>query len=382
MSDLPAEARADIAQCRALLRDGSKTFYLASLVLPRAVREPASALYAFCRVADDAIDRGGDAGGTALAELHDRLRRAYEGRPVDAPIDRALSHVVRHFAVPRDLPESLLEGFAWDAEGRRYETIEDVYAYAARVAGSVGAMMAVLMGARDAARLARACDLGVAMQLSNIARDVGEDARAGRLYLPLAWLRAARIEPEAWLRAPVFTPALGGVVARLLHQAEALYTRAGSGVRALPFRARPGIAAARRLYAEIGREVARQHFDSVSRRAVVRTPRKLAGLGVAVAGALLPGQPDPAPALEQTRYLVDSVVRHAPGRPMPVRPLPGRPLPVRPLPARPLPIWPMRGANWIDDRAAWIVDLFTRLDERHADAMRGRLRGSVLTEPS
>ena len=77
-------------------------------------------------------------------------------------------------------------------------------------------MMTVLMGARDARALARACDLGVAMQLTNIARDVGEDARAGRLYLPLAWLREAGIDPEAWLARPAFSDALGSVVRRLL----------------------------------------------------------------------------------------------------------------------------------------------------------------------
>ncbi len=107
--------------------------------------------------------------------------------------------------MPRELPEALLEGFEWDLVGRRYETLEELQAYAARVAGSVGAMMAVLMGARSAAVLARACDLGVAMQLTNIARDVGEDARQGRLYLPLAWLREAGIDPERLARSARFS---------------------------------------------------------------------------------------------------------------------------------------------------------------------------------
>ena len=98
--------------------------------------------------------------------------------------------------IPRALPEALLEGFAWDAAGRRYETLDEVEHYAARVAGCVGAMMTLVMGRRDPAILARACDLGVAMQLTNICRDVGEDARAGRLYLPLAWLRDNGIDPD------------------------------------------------------------------------------------------------------------------------------------------------------------------------------------------
>ena len=139
--------------------------------------------------------------------LRHRLRRVYQGQPQDHAADRALAQVVRRFNIPAQLPEALLEGFEWDAAERRYETLADLHAYAARVAGTVGAMMAllmallmgVLMGVRSAAGLARACDLGVAMQLSNIARDVGEHARSGRLYLPRQWLRDAGIDPDAWL---------------------------------------------------------------------------------------------------------------------------------------------------------------------------------------
>ncbi len=101
--------------------------------------------------------------------------------------------------MPRALPEALLEGLAWDAQARRYATLSDLYDYSARVAAAVGAMMCVLMGVRDADALARACDLGVAMQLTNIARDVGEDARERRLYLPLDWLAEAGIDPDAFL---------------------------------------------------------------------------------------------------------------------------------------------------------------------------------------
>ena len=121
-------------------------------------------------------------------------------------------------------------------------------------------MMALLMGVRTPEGLARACDLGVAMQLSNIARDVGEDARMGRLYLPQAWLVEAGIAPDARLAAPVFSPALGAVVRRLLDAADALYRRVDAGVARLPLACRPGINAARFLYAEIGHEVARSGF--------------------------------------------------------------------------------------------------------------------------
>jgi phytoene/squalene synthetase len=190
----------DLADCRRLLANGSRTFMAASWLLPRAVREPACALYAYCRQADDEVDGVADP-ASAVAGLRLRLAALYAGRPAERLADRALAAVAQRHGIPPALPEALIEGFAWDAEGRRYETLDDVQAYAARVAGTVGAMMALLMGTRDPAALARACDLGVAMQLSNIARDVGEDAAMGRLYLPRSWLREAGIDPDEWLAA-------------------------------------------------------------------------------------------------------------------------------------------------------------------------------------
>jgi phytoene synthase len=209
------------------------------------------------------------------------LALLYDGRPAPHVADRAMAAVVRQFDLPIAWPAALIEGFAWDAQGRRCETLDDVLAYAARVAGSVGAMMAALMRVPSRDALARACDLGVAMQLSNIARDVGEDAAMGRLYLPQVWLREAGIDPDAFIAAPRFTPALAGVVRRLLHEAEHLYARAGAGVAELPLACRPGINAARGLYRQIGLEVLRRGGDSVNGRAVVSAPRKLAGVALA-----------------------------------------------------------------------------------------------------
>ena len=123
-----------------------------------------------------------------------------------APADRALADIVHRYAIPRALPEALLEGLEWDARAQRYEDLDALCAYAARVAGSVGAIMSVLMGVRAPEVVARACDLGIAMQLTNIARDVGEDARRGRVYLPLQWLRSAGIDPDAFIAAPVAMP--------------------------------------------------------------------------------------------------------------------------------------------------------------------------------
>lgn len=295
----------DRAQCRAMIRTGSRSFYAASLVLPPAYRDPAYALYAFCRLSDDAVDEC-DACMEAVAHLRDRLDKVYAGTPIDSPVDRAFADTVRRFDMPRALPEALLEGFEWDAQARRYETISDVRAYSARVAAAVGAMMSVLMGARHPHILARACDLGVAMQLSNIARDVGEDARNGRLYLPRQWMAEAGLDPDAWLADPCLSPALAKVIERLLDEADQLYERAASGVAGLPAGCRPAIHAARLIYAGIGDEVRRAGYDSVSRRARVSGRRKLALLAKATGDAAWYQRVDPSPALAETHFLVEA----------------------------------------------------------------------------
>ncbi len=314
----------DLQACHELMRGGSKTFFAASRVLPGRVRAPAAALYAFCRVADDAIDLCDDR-PRALADLVRRLDAVYAGAPRPIVADRALAFVVQRAGIPRLLLDALLEGFAWDAEGRRYETLEDLYAYGARVAGTVGAMMSIVMDTRTPEALARACELGVAMQLTNIARDVGEDARAGRLYLPLRWLREEGIDPDSWLANPVFGPGIARVVQRLLQAAEALYARAETGVAELPRDCRPAIQAARLVYAEIGREVEAVGADSVNHRAVVSGRRKLALLARASTAAVVaPGlswrSTVGLPPLTAIRFLVEA----AAVQPVPSRSLYGR----------------------------------------------------------
>jgi phytoene synthase len=349
-------ARADLAACRGLIRTGSKSFYVASLLLPEAVRAPAYALYAFCRLADDAVDgtwgrRERDPLG-AVARLRVRLDRAYAGRPDEVPADRAFADVVQRYAIPRALPEALLEGFEWDATGRRYETLGDVRAYGVRVAGSVGGMMALLMGARDPAQVARACDLGVAMQLTNICRDVGEDARLGRLYLPRTWLRELGLDPDAWLARPSFGPEIAAATARLNEAAEDLYRCAGPGIAGLPAGCRPGIYAARFLYAEIGREVARRGHDSVSARAVVPKSKRPALLARAHwaswADTFAAAVAHRLPPLPEARHLVEAVSLTPPPRPA----------------RRPIPWWDL-GENI--GRALEILDT---LEQRESEGRR------------
>lgn len=302
----PPLLREDLAQCAALLAAGSKSFSTAALLLPRRLRQPATALYAFCRVADDAVDLEPDP-ALSVKRLNARLDAMYQGTPEDHACDRAFASILLSYHIPKALPGALIEGFAWDAAGRRYLTLWDLHGYAARVAGTVGAMMALLMGVRDAPRLARACDLGVAMQITNICRDVGEDARNGRIYMPLDWLREEGVDPTAWLAAPSLTPGIHRVVLRLLAHADQLYDRAESGIDALPADCRGAIRAASRIYREIGVAIRAPGFDPVQRRAVIPATRKVALLTRAMLPRPARATTLDEPALEATDYLVRAV---------------------------------------------------------------------------
>ena len=327
---------ADFAACEAMIRTGSLSFHAASLLLPKGVRDAAYALYAFCRIADDQIDlHGGQE--HAIGRLKGRLDSLYGGTPEDTPVDRRLADVVRAYGVPRLAFDMLLEGLSWDAAGRAYHTLDDVEAYAERVAGSVGAMMAALMGVRGLAMGSRACDLGVAMQLTNISRDVGEDARLGRLYLPRAWLREEGVDPDRWLAAPRFTPAIGRVTARLLRRAEDRYRRADEAIARLPLAFRPAIGAARLIYAEIGTAVAGRGFDSVSGRSRVSGARKSQLAARALVQALRPPGASLGGAADAPRALAEALAATA----------------------------PRHVAGEFEERGvAFVVDLFSRLEHR------------------
>lgn len=299
-----------MAHCEEAIKHGSLSFHAASKLLPRKVREPALALYAFCRLADDAVDLQ-DEKEQAVLTLRDRLDLAYAGTPRNTPTDRAFTAMIDEFEMPRALPEALLEGLAWDALGKRCDTQSDLYSYSARVASAVGAMMCVLMRVRDEHALARACDLGVAMQLTNIARDVGEDALEGRLYLPLEWFAEAGIDPDAFLADPKPSEVIRRMTKRLIVDANRLYMRSEAGVAALPIGARPGIFAARYIYAGIGKQVKASGYDSISSRAHTSKRQKMGWLARAILHAgtatIMPRSAVIyARPLEEVRFLVEA----------------------------------------------------------------------------
>lgn len=345
-SELPTP-RTDLSACRSALSCGSRSFWIASQLLPEQLKNAACGLYAFCREADDAIDEGADA-ELALQWLEQRLDDIYAGRPQATATDRVLAQVVNRHALPRELLDALLEGFSWDAQGRRYHSLSELYDYSARVAGTVGVMMTLLMGVREAPVLARAADLGVAMQLTNIARDVGEDARAGRLYLPLDSLDTQGIDPKTLLSAPHFSPALGQVVESLLEAADALYARSQHGLSSLPWQYRQGILAAGNLYAGIGHQLRRLGNNSVDQRSVLSRYQKLSLLLQSVSDLKHPSELLPTPALPEVQFLLDAVARQPASSSDPAD----------------------KPANEHSSRAIWMLELFASLDDRPSPTQR------------
>jgi 15-cis-phytoene synthase len=328
----------DLATCGQIIRDGSKSFHAASLLLPREVRAAAYALYAFCRVSDDAVDTGVNP-VEALEDIRRRLGLAHAGQPDPTSVDRAFAWVLNAYGIPVSVPEALLEGFEWDAAGRRFETLDELKSYAARVAATIGVMMTLVMGVRSRAALARACDLGLAMQLTNIARDIGEDARAGRCYLPTEWLGEMGLTSEDLGALSEADDRVRTLTARMLDVARPLYAAGINGIAYLPEACRPAIRAAAAIYAEIGSEIARAGHDSIGQRAVVSKRRKIA----LAAGSFIPGRPtadDPsAPPSPACAFLIDAVETVDP-------------------PPLPFADPPKAGT------APWAIDLFLRLEQR------------------
>ena len=207
----------DLKECKLLIKEGSHSFYAASKLLPKYVRDPAIVLYAFCRIADDVVDQETKL-KNPIQDLRNRLDLVYNANPRNCSTDRAFAALVKSYELPKELPLALIEGLEWDQDGKRFKNLSELYSYCARVASSVGVMMCILMNVRDGDALARACDLGIAMQLTNIARDIGEDARNNRIYIPTDWMKRNGIAIDAFLKNPENFPEVSILVKQLLNK--------------------------------------------------------------------------------------------------------------------------------------------------------------------
>ncbi len=283
-----------VTAARVSIARGSKSFAAASRLFDPATRERAWLLYAWCRRCDDIADgqvaghgtRRVDDAPARLAELRARTDAALAGDVVGDPAFDALRVVAAETRLPPRFARDLIEGFALDAAEWRPHTEGDLLRYCYHVAGAVGCMMAVVMGVppEEEATLDRACDLGLAFQLANIARDVGEDAAAGRCYLPGDWLEEVGIAADD-LMAPQHRPALATLGARLATRAAAYEASARFGTPALPFRSAWAVLAAAAIYGAIGQEVARRGARAWDTRVSTSRRAKLGFIARAAAQA-------------------------------------------------------------------------------------------------
>lgn len=280
-----------LANSEQMIAVGSKSFAAAARLFAPQTRADAVMLYAWCRHADDVVDGqelGHNTTAAADEDASERLAKltaetgaALDGKRSDDPVFEALRQVVQRNHIPHRHPLELLKGFEMDVGGRVYASENDTLDYCYHVAGVVGVMMAMIMGVRDEAVLDRASDLGLGFQLTNIARDVIDDARVGRVYLPAEWLSQAgvdTIDPDNTEQRKV----LHTLALRLLDRAEPYYASAYAGLPALPFRSAWAVAAARRVYRDIGNQLRKRGHQAWDGRVSTSKSRKIVLLGFAL----------------------------------------------------------------------------------------------------
>lgn len=281
----------------AMIGKGSKSFAAASRLFGRTTRERVWLLYAWCRRCDDLID-GQDLGGALgdqsgvterLKQVRELTTLALTGAETGDPAFDCLGIVAAETGLTPAMCDAVIAGFALDAIEWQPRSEADLMRYCWHVAGAVGVMMAVVMGVdpTDDATLERACDLGLAFQLANIARDLSEDHAAQRCYLPSEWLAEADIPPGEELK-PRYRNALAGLAGKLCELAAAHESSARIGARQLDLRQRWAILSAAGIYGDIARQVARRGTEAWDSRTVVGNWRKIGWIARALVQTSLP----------------------------------------------------------------------------------------------
>lgn len=273
-----------------LTRRSGSNFYYSFLFLPRRQREAMYALYAFCRTVDDAVDQG--AGSPAdqrriLQEWRAELRRAYAGDATH-PIGIRLTETVRVYPIPREHLEAILDGVEMDIDKRRYASFEELFEYCYRVAGAVGLGCIEIFGYTDPRARDYAVHLGVALQLTNIIRDLRTDAERGRIYLPLDELRRFGYSEDDLLHGRYTRPYLE----LMRFQADRTHAYYRAAHAALPRADRRRLVAAEIMgviYHALLRAIEARRFRVFEERVRLSAPRKLAlALGVYLRAHLAP----------------------------------------------------------------------------------------------
>ena len=265
------------AYCEDLTREHSATFYMASALLGGEQRRAIRALYAFCRVSDDLVDRPQEQDGTAAVDKARFERWRQHSLSITPPQDdlvaTAWADTRAHFNIPRQYAEQLLDGVASDLAVNRYDTFSNLAGYCYGVAYTVGLMSMHIVGFADDSAIPYAVKLGVALQLTNILRDVAEDWENGRLYLPLQELAAFGLS-EADIAAQTNDHRWKAFMSFQIARARKLYDEAMPGLALLERRGRVAVAAAAELYRAILDDIEAHKYDVFSRRAHISNRRK------------------------------------------------------------------------------------------------------------
>ncbi len=266
-----------------LTRKSRSNFFYAFLCLPRAQREAIFACYAFCRIVDDAVDLGQDraAQRAELRRWRDEIARVYEGQP-EHPAGQRLQVAVRRFPIPRAALEEIIAGVEMDMDHPTYETFEALYPYCYRVASAVGLCCIEIFGYTDPRTREYAVNLGVALQLTNILRDVQADARAGRVYLPQADLRRFGVTAEDFAEGR-YTPQFVQLMAFEAARARDYYQRAWAALPAVDARRLFAAEIMGRTYWALLRAIEARRFDVFGGRVTLPTHRRV---GIALRGWL------------------------------------------------------------------------------------------------
>lgn len=258
-----------------LTRKSRSNFFYAFLCLPRRQREAIYAVYAFCRIVDDAVDLGADrdAQRREIARWREEIGRVYSGAPAH-PAGERLQHAVRAFPIPRSVLEEIINGVEMDVDHAGYGTFEELYRYCYRVASAVGLACIEIFGYRDARARDYAVNLGIALQLTNILRDVQADARAGRVYLPEDDLRRFGVTAGD-LGAGRYTPAFVQLMNWEAGRAREYYERAWSALPAADARTLFAAEIMGRTYFALLQTLEARRFQVFGTRVTVSTWRKL-----------------------------------------------------------------------------------------------------------
>jgi len=267
----------DAMACTASIKKGSLSFSLASMLLSLKHRTAIHTLYSWCRWCDNTIDdiprtASNVRKRSAIAKLRQDTDAALSGTySQDNYVFRSLQQMTFTYKIPRRYFHDLIDGMEMDVDKHRYETVEELRLYCYRVAGVVGLMFSHIVGLREQSALKNAVDLGIAMQFTNIARDIHEDFHMGRVYLPVEWLKPASVDPEKLLESET---KIWPVVEILLSEANRYYQSGDGGIRDLPWKAALAAKAARNIYSEIGRKIKATGPNYIRRRTVISGPRK------------------------------------------------------------------------------------------------------------